>query len=488
MKKKRILILIFLCILVLSGCQKTPGMTIVKGKNIDNLIDKATENPITADRDSHEELKRLLGAPERFILETQGKKGNLKISADGDIVVPNTRSMPVARVARAAFTQGDVERLFNVFGKDAQTIDPNSLYTSEYYLNEVKKLREGKKDLEEKLSQDPEALSKELGIENVEDYIEETINQLLKQAAEAPENYVEIEPDFTFKEYKDEVNDHNGIYARLRFKGKGEGISEIIAFKENPDFPNIYAEYYRDRARDNEVNRLETHFQGSGDAKVDILPIISMEEAQRIADDTISALGLDDFTCGGSRITPAGSEEEGRIEVKGFYEFMFTRKINNVPINYTDDEGLTTVHEAYHEPWMYERIRMFIDEEGVFYMKWASPYEVKEIVSQSSSMVPFADIADIFKNMIPMKHDHWDSDERYSYQLKVTEARLGLMRVTEKDVGDSGLIIPVWDFFGQLTYKPKSSEFWEGKEYYTYTSLLTINAIDGSIIDRDLGY
>ncbi|HZJ83455.1 MAG TPA: DUF6034 family protein, partial [Clostridia bacterium] len=94
------------------------------------------------------------------------------------------------------------------------------------------------------------------------------------------------------------------------------------------------------------------------------------------------------------------------------------------------------------------------------------------------------------KRMAPMKYDYWDSDEMYSYEMKVTEARLGLMRVTEKDVGDSGLIIPVWDFFGTLTLKGKPGQPnpSEGDQHYIYTSFLTINAIDGSIIDRELGY
>ncbi|NLB42889.1 MAG: hypothetical protein GX815_11660, partial [Clostridiales bacterium] len=67
-----------------------------------------------------------------------------------------------------------------------------------------------------------------------------------------------------------------------------------------------------------------------------------------------------------------------------------------------------------------------------------------------------------------------------------------LMRVTEQDVGDSGLVIPVWDFFGTLTLKSKPGQpnLAEGDDggRYTYTSFLTINAIDGSIIDRELGY
>ena len=45
------------------------------------------------------------------------------------------------------------------------------------------------------------------------------------------------------------------------------------------------------------------------------------------------------------------------------------------------------------------------------------------------------------------------------------------MRVLEPDSLDSGVIIPVWDFYGP-----------SGETY------LTINAIDGTVIDRQYGY
>jgi hypothetical protein len=66
--------------------------------------------------------------------------------------------------------------------------------------------------------------------------------------------------------------------------------------------------------------------------------------------------------------------------------------------------------------------------------------------------------------------------------LNITKVKLGLMRVLEQNK-DTGLIIPVWDFFGSQT--------WEGQSYKNDDpshSFLTINAIDGSIINREAGY
>ena len=52
-------------------------------------------------------------------------------------------------------------------------------------------------------------------------------------------------------------------------------------------------------------------------------------------------------------------------------------------------------------------------------------------------------------------------------------------RISEADSYDTGLLVPVWDFQGKVT-----DEY--GSEFAG--SVMTINAIDGSIIDRSLGY
>ena len=55
--------------------------------------------------------------------------------------------------------------------------------------------------------------------------------------------------------------------------------------------------------------------------------------------------------------------------------------------------------------------------------------------------------------------------------------------------GHTGLLVPVWDFFGSR----KIDSEYDGETYSDTTdwptwSFLTINAVDGSIIDRSLGY
>lgn len=56
------------------------------------------------------------------------------------------------------------------------------------------------------------------------------------------------------------------------------------------------------------------------------------------------------------------------------------------------------------------------------------------------------------------------------------------MRITLKD--NSYVYLPVWDFIGDWAYMDG-----DGQQQGLYSiSLITINAIDGIIIDTDVGY
>lgn len=79
-----------------------------------------------------------------------------------------------------------------------------------------------------------------------------------------------------------------------------------------------------------------------------------------------------------------------------------------------------------------------------------------------------------------------------SKTLIIDRCSLGLAKVAQKN-SDKYMLIPVWDFFGYITYEYVAgiAETDENNEI-TYRqaeySFLTINAIDGSVIDRNLGY
>ena len=57
------------------------------------------------------------------------------------------------------------------------------------------------------------------------------------------------------------------------------------------------------------------------------------------------------------------------------------------------------------------------------------------------------------------------------------------MRIKAKNSKDAGLLVPVWDFYGTEIYQRDGIDV-----PLEETIVLTINAIDGSLISRELGY
>ena len=83
---------------------------------------------------------------------------------------------------------------------------------------------------------------------------------------------------------------------------------------------------------------------------------------------------------------------------------------------------------------------------------------------------------------------------------KIDKIVLGYARVINKNSQDKYLLIPVWDFYGQRTIEfdheyidKQNAEYGQTSDYMLTESfdvqpLVTANALDGTIVDRTLGY
>jgi hypothetical protein len=85
----------------------------------------------------------------------------------------------------------------------------------------------------------------------------------------------------------------------------------------------------------------------------------------------------------------------------------------------------------------------------------------------------------VFEGTFFSANDFSDVDSEMTFEID--EIRFGYARIREVDVYDEGLLVPAWDFFGRVTSA-------DGVYNQPQRSWFTINAIDGSIIDREQGY
>ena len=105
---------------------------------------------------------------------------------------------------------------------------------------------------------------------------------------------------------------------------------------------------------------------------------------------------------------------------------------------------------------------------------------------------------DIFKQQVFVENAYdgpGTAEQVTGREIQVSEIRLGYMPVPWKDHAGQIIFTPVWDFFGKEVIifedgiKGDLGEALDENNRLEYDlgirSLLTINALDGSIIDRD---
>lgn len=471
---------VFLAALLLfgamGGCQKAPADPIVIGKNLDQLMKKA-QVAADASCDPVQSKKSMtnnkpytvvtnLGAPESLKEEIVSAKEKLHVYTDASISLPQADQLPITRVKMSRFSNDMVKKIAETLFTGAQTIsDDLSLLPKAYYDNIVKDLL---------ANQNNAAWFSERYSEQIE--FDDALASAMQSAGSAPPD-----PEYQQLQYRfDDPADENSYvhYYALREDNR---LSRINIYNETG---LVRLEYFRN-LDDSCLDLLLAQAAQSPDTtSVAALSLNTTQtQALALAEAALQKMGFDEFVCSGMR-----KHAMVNIEPDGVYEFMFTRAINGVAVTYTDDDGgdrkILYENETFASPWLYEKIRIFIDDDGIAMFEYNSPQTVGETEVVAATLLPFSEIQAIFEKMIVIVDNEYDtSDEGVTCEYFIDHITLGLMRLTEKDVGSQGLIIPVWDFFG---YSVNSYGITRGTG--GYISLLTINAIDGSIIDRWAGY
>jgi hypothetical protein len=218
-------------------------------------------------------------------------------------------------------------------------------------------------------------------------------------------------------------------------------------------------------------------------------PPITPEGARETADRFLKQAGIDYLSCeredrviGGS-MQSWGDDTIRRGNVLKGYKLEYVRKVGGVPLTYTDADAAFGDGGEEDLFWAYEKMTFVIDGDGIAELIWHAPYRILNTVTDNAAMLTFPQIEEIFKQKIVAENAGLDMA---GLDIGVNEVRLGLMRVVEKGNAKQGLLIPVWDFFGSFTqYIDDSGK--RVKESFGTANLLTINAIDGSVIDRIRG-
>lgn len=474
-----LLSIIILIILFFPACQPTPEQDIVVGKNDDKLREKI-EQSVSDDDTVGMEI------PEQWDEKIDGTFKNTSVEVSAKIIVPEKGSFPVARAVPYEITQEDANKIINALIGNAPLMKQAAGMTKDKIMQEILLIKRSIDDPNSDFNQ-----VHEKGTPEYEELLAEKLNaiamleELLKTAPETSQ------AEEASKEFH--LLQKEGLEAQMIIEGyhrfPDQSLSYLYIHKPQNSAP--YAE---------QVVFFKNQPFTSFDINITDLNgvTISIEEAQKKAEELLENIGISDMQV--SLICSAYQEalmSETILDAPQCYVFYFTREINDIPIIFQesqlDDEALSKQYAPY---WPQEYIRIAVDDTGICEFYWNAPMQIESIENDKVKMLPFDEIQSIFRKSILRNAALINLDPAVKYRkIHIDEIKLGLTKITEKD-SSSALLVPTWSFFGYEIdgYDgPQSGGYIldENNEYKNISigrSFLTINALDGSIIDPKLGY
>ena len=219
---------------------------------------------------------------------------------------------------------------------------------------------------------------------------------------------------------------------------------------------------------------------------------ISIEEAVELGDEFLKALGIEDFAydTGGlyhEIATRRQTDQTVHFRHNTWYILRYMRKVDGVFVTFDPmgkhEEGWED--DVYvKKDWKTEVIELRINDDGIAGFTYNAPLEITDTLVDAAAMKSFEEVRKTFEQMVVVKYAS-NSEYIPKKEIEINRVVLGYARISEADSYDTGLLVPVWDFVGAIQ---KLDTYYGEIRQSGRSNVLTINAIDGSIIDRELGY
>ena len=406
--------------------------------------------------------------PNSFTGDWTAQEGKLSIHADAQVVAEQGVVLPVASVTPGEFTQADVDNLLRVLLKSA----PLYGYT------------QTKQELQESLdrinspewSPDPDAPA--LTAEQRESRRDELAAYYSAEIAKAPEEKPVIH-GFS------DSDDPKAVCGSATV----DGVVYDVSIDNNLRYAQIIRRDYKYSANEPASSRAD----------------ISREEAVSLADALIQELGLASMALDDAQEWEPGvwrlyyAPTVNGIRVSGVRQDHFRADGTRESYEY---EYYNSSEEAKGDTvsWNMENIQIYVGSEGILSFEWYSPSGDAIVQEESASLLPFEEIAEVADTMLPVviigpteSRSLVELDKLSGIETRmdvtITEVSLTLMRIRDKG-SSQGTIVPVWDFWGSWSWYAPGTDTSEVMQngVSCRQPMLTLNAVDGTVVSRLFGY
>lgn len=424
-------------------------------------------------------------APSHYTDSGTFYNGMLNLALDMDVIIPDVERYPVYEAFPSDFTQEQVDSIVYGLFKDAPLIFDDQ--------------RETKQDILEKY-----LLPAQKKLERMRQSAQKDNIADLEGSIELYKQWYDAAP-----EKGDEYPITSGDYSKMeQFSAKAD------LGKARPATLHIDKLDNNGFSRGLEfVNGVEYIYNAFHEPTDDIDIKTTRNEAVAIATQLVKDMGADDFVFAAvGKTTRLGNEfsiYSDEYQSVMAYSVVFTREIDGIPFRYCaiDRPGSKADDAVRSSPPPYERIMVIVDDSGVANVFWIGNTRIGKQLNENVVLLPFEEIAERAMNQLKVqyafladeKHQSYAAFKTESIDLLINRAELSYMRVRMKN-SDDYMLIPVWHFFGisTLHFDPEGVEAFNRANKtdikslnvtdFPYIVYLSLNAIDGSVIDINLGY
>ena len=442
---RKFVLFVLLGLMLFTACQKTPEQEIVVAKD-GKLEQIVMSTPATA-------IEYTFPQAYKAYHEITDK---LSIDIDANVIRPDGSMYPVYTVEYSPFTAEQVNSLIDAIYGDVLVYKQSALRNKEDIEAEIINLK--------KIAAEVAAGNQQgdLGA------LEEMIHTLESEWSAAPDLASDTLYDGTMND--DAEGSYLKVYGKL---GKEQDATlEIRNYDDSKSAILLFTngkEYWADGKVNGQAEGL---FCTATDA---------IEQTSQ----WLKRLGMDDFAPVFCRVGSA--YQSGDMKGSEGYVVVCERYIERMPVTYNLNSGTgSSINNTpdFSQRFNKEKLTFTVDDTGITTIKWENPirYTVK---NQNVPLASFEDMLDHLLQDIKYKfawveNSNGAEGTTDSVAIHISQIKLGLAVVPEKDSMGKYLLVPAWDFFGtESMYQGDDADI----SAYDDRSFLTINAIDGSIID-----
>ena len=451
LKQPLLCMITIIFILSAAACQPTPQTEAVIGKGGGALEDKVLESAQNGEDEVTPRNDRIVWSETREVnFEDQGA---YTVTVNMDVKTPEIpQNVPVYLIEPKEFS---IDFMKNA----ALYLMPGEIFDG----------KESKEDVEKELldfEKDVSAHTLLDGYEEEADSYREFVNKRYEKAADSNTEAVFEYNDKEFGErllHLKSYTDENSILELWANATSGTRLIDHFSFHHN--------RFNRSFIYLSEITGKKTEPK---DLK------ISYDEALTTANDAMTTLFEEPFSIAHTDVIDLINYHEYLwhdgvdTSVGQAYVFYYVRSYDGIPSLLIRSAPIVcTDSTEYAAPYAREGVFVVVDDSGIAEIWYDSYSETVEKINDSVGLMPFDQVLERFKDGI-FYHNLWGFTGS-AVEISITGVEFGMVREPVKDTPDQYMMVPAWNFVGNF-----GSTVWDND--FGGKSMLTLNAIDGSIV------